>query len=330
MSERWHAILNPSERAGAIAMILLRHDDPSSIGLPNLNKDQIRRSDLLGIDDGLAMGVDAQTMLLMPHGGVAITRALSLRLTESGVPVRQELDPVEVYPEAQTEIEAWCLHGLSRSMSPMAIDLLLEHNARWASLEARTFADASNHPEHPFQSELDRVLHPPTIAAVGRANIGKSSLLNALVGQRVSLVADSAGTTRDHVGAPVDLGGLVVRWVDMPGIDERIADRAEFGIARETLQDADLILHCIDSGTADAELDPRIADAIRPSTPVLRVGTRSDLGAHLVPVDVRVSLGAQSEGLKVMVTLLRDRLVPHEARSHPSAWRFWASLRGSA
>lgn len=328
MSERWHAILTPSERAGAIAMILLRCEDPVALGLSPVPRDLLARRDLLGLDDGVVLGLDERTMLLMPHGGVAIVREISAALSAQGIPVRETIDPLAIYPEASSEIEAWCLFALSVSTSPMAVDPLLEHNRRWAAMGVRTIEAAPATAASPHQQALDRLIHPPTVVAVGRANVGKSSLLNALVGRQVTLVADVAGTTRDHVGAPVDLGGLVVRWVDMPGIDERLGERDEFGIAIGTLAQADLILHCIDAGDAVARLDARLLDAIRAETPVIRVGTRSDIGEHPVPVDVRVSLGSAPRGIVELVSMIRDRLVPPDALADPAPWRFWASLGG--
>ncbi len=244
MSDRSHAILTPIERAGAIAIIQVRGDSFDPIGLPRVEPGQIKRADLVGIDDGVVLGVDATTRILMPHGGVAIVRQISYKLTQLGYPRAQSVDPCMIYPEASSEIEAWCMQALSIVSSPMGVDVLLEHNARWLDAGCKTIAEAKG--QGRVSDVLDRLVHPPTIAAVGRANIGKSSLLNTLVGQRVALVADIAGTTRDHVGVPVDLGGLVVRWIDTPGIDERIGDGDEIEIATQVVAHADLIVHCID------------------------------------------------------------------------------------
>ena len=69
----------------------------------------------------------------------------------------------------------------------------------------------------------------PTIAIVGRPNVGKSSLLNALVGKRISIVQDMPGVTRDRVNIPVEIDGHFVELVDTGGygfVDPEPVDRA--------------------------------------------------------------------------------------------------------
>lgn len=329
MSDSWYAILTPNQRAGAIAMIMLRCPDPETVGISHVEPNLLSLSDLMGIDEGVVLGLDSQTFLLMPHGGIAIVRSICARLEDRGVSMNPRPDPVELYPETRSEIEAWCLHALSSASSPLAVDVLLQHNERWAALCVDSIEGSQTHVAHEDTDLLDRLIFPPTIAAVGRANVGKSSLINTLVGQQVALVADVAGTTRDHVGVPVDLGGLVVRWVDTPGVDERIDDSTELEIAKTVLRHADLIVHCIDSIDDAGVLDQRLDHAIAPCVPVVRLGTRSDLGKHECCVDLRVSVGERGEGIADMVSMLRERLLPGSVLGDPRPWRFWASLRQS-
>ena len=59
------------------------------------------------------------------------------------------------------------------------------------------------------------------IALIGRPNVGKSSLLNALAGEALSIVDDVAGTTRDPVDSLIDFGGSIWRFVDTAGLKKR-------------------------------------------------------------------------------------------------------------
>lgn len=324
MSTGWYSILTPLQRAGAIAVILVEHPDPDSIGLAHPGINHLKLVDFHGIDQGVLMGLDRHRVLFMPHAGIAIVREVCARLNELGVVERPQIEPLEIYPEARSEIEAWCLHMLSMASSPRAVDVLLGHSERWHALGIETCAQGEVVDAMGTDCSLGHLLRPATVAAVGRANVGKSSLVNTLVGQQVALVSDVAGTTRDHVGVPVDLGGLVVRWVDTPGIDERIGDLDELDIACRMVAQADLVVHCIDSVEDDGVLDPRLATVIDPATPMLRLGTRGDRGEHACACDLRISVGEKSTGLSQLVERIGRLLVRDEDANDPRPWRFWA------
>src|SRR5205085_2425203 len=69
-------------------------------------------------------------------------------------------------------------------------------------------------PPPPNNTAMPRL---PVIAIVGRPNVGKSSLLNALVGKRISIVQDMPGVTRDRVSIPLKVADKYVELVDTGG-----------------------------------------------------------------------------------------------------------------
>src|SRR5215210_7290382 len=64
----------------------------------------------------------------------------------------------------------------------------------------------------------------PTVAIVGRPNVGKSTLFNRLVGKRVALVDDMPGVTRDRREGPARLGDLDFTVIDTAGLEEASAE----------------------------------------------------------------------------------------------------------
>lgn len=92
------------------------------------------------------------------------------------------------------------------------------------------------------------------VAIVGKPNVGKSSLLNALLGENKAIVTDIAGTTRDIVEGDINLNGVVLHLLDTAGIRD-VKDNVEaIGIdkAKESIQNADLVIVLLD---ASKELD---------------------------------------------------------------------------
>lgn len=272
-----------------------------------------RLCSLLGVDEGLVTRWSADSVYLTPHGGAGVLRVLGRALIESGVPAEVSGAWAGAFPEAESEVEAAMLETLGRSASPRAVDLLLAQPSRWQAGEA---------PDDPARERaLALLVSPPLVAAVGPANVGKSSLLNALAGRSVAVVADQAGTTRDHVGALVDLDGLVVRWADTPGALEAPGgdgDAEAAAIARALVESADLVVRCGDHTAGPA---PMAGDARKS----VSVGLRSDLwpAADLdwrPEVVVSVETGA---GLARLAGLIRDRLVPDRWLADGLPWRFW-------
>ncbi len=107
----------------------------------------------------------------------------------------------------------------------------------------------------------------PRIAIVGRPNVGKSTLLNHLLGEERVIVSAVPGTTRDPIDVDVEINGKSYRIVDTAGIRRKpqITEDADFYAvlrAREALEEADVALLMIDSGEGVTHQDQRIASEI--------------------------------------------------------------------
>ena len=141
-----------------------------------------------------------------------------------------------------------------------------------------------------------------TVVIIGRPNVGKSSVFNALVGAERAIVTDVAGTTRDLVSEPVDLEGLAITLVDTAGWREP-HDRVEReGVARgvRARDVADLLLVVIDhSEPATAEDEDLLAQTMaRPRLVVANKSDRPAAGGQRADVCVSATSGAGLDGLR--------------------------------
>lgn len=125
----------------------------------------------------------------------------------------------------------------------------------------------------------------PRVVLAGRPSAGKSTLFNALVGKRRSVVDEAPGTTRDAIAEIVQLpGGSKVELVDLAGIEDVADDELSRAISKRTaleIEAADAVLHCDPNGTFEHEF-PGAQSA-------LLVRTKADLPiAHESCADVDV------------------------------------------
>ncbi len=130
-----------------------------------------------------------------------------------------------------------------------------------------------------YQDEAEAEVEPLRLAIVGRPNAGKSSLLNALLGEERVIVADEPGTTRDAIDVEFDFGGRRFVLVDTAGIRKRPETAVEwFAIqrARRVIRDADVVVLVVDPfEVGDREL--KLAnEALEAGRPVLLAVTKWD------------------------------------------------------
>jgi GTP-binding protein len=120
----------------------------------------------------------------------------------------------------------------------------------------------------------------PVVAIVGRPNVGKSTLFNRLVGERVAIVEDIPGTTRDRVYGTGEWNGRRFTLVDTGGLELEPGTHIEARVqdqARVAIEEADLILFVVDAAVGLAPLDHEVADRLRRAAkPVILVVNKAD------------------------------------------------------
>ena len=123
----------------------------------------------------------------------------------------------------------------------------------------------------------------PTVAIVGRPNVGKSTLFNRLVGKRVALVDDRPGVTRDRREGEAKLLGLEFRVIDTAGFEDEDAHTLPGRMRRQTeaaVRDADAALFLFDAREGVTPLDEEIGRWLRAeTTPVILVGNKAEAKA---------------------------------------------------
>ena len=115
----------------------------------------------------------------------------------------------------------------------------------------------------------------PLVALVGRPNVGKSTLFNRLVGERLAIVHDVAGTTRDRIYAEAEWNGRVFGLVDTGGIDPTHGGKTVLSVgsadfiaeikaqALVAVQEADAVLFVVDGESGLTPADLEVAGTLR-------------------------------------------------------------------
>src|SRR5260221_8288013 len=177
----------------------------------------------------------------------------------------------------------------------------------------------------------------PLVAIVGRPNVGKSTFFNRMIGERVAIVEDRPGTTRDRIYGDTDWNGRDFTLIDTGGLElgtdipvgqvgldgqpgdimKRVQAQAQLAI-----EEADVIVFMVDARTGITAADEEVADLLRRTNkPVILVANKADNAARRLDAVEFYTLGLgepiaissiQGTGTGDLLDVIVDALPPEE------------------
>lgn len=247
------------------------------------------------------------------HGGTAMIEALLAEMATCGATI---ITAKEMAAQCGlTPIQVLAADALAKATSRKVAAILLDQYQ--GALDRLLASESAGELRAALAwSELGlHLIQPWNVVLLGEPNVGKSSLLNALVGFERAIVADVAGTTRDVLHEEVLIDGWPVRLLDGAGFRDSAGKLEAEGqrLYEQRLRQADLKILVVDLSQQRLSSEAELARRFEPD---LVVGNKSDLAgdatddtAAPLEIDLRCS-ATRGEGIGQLRTWIVNRLVP--------------------
>ena len=251
------------------------------------------------------------------HGGISTTKKVLEILIENGIRLAEpgeftkraflngrldlsQAEAVNSLIKSRTDLERkLALNGLSGKISKkinkvrgIIVELLanIEVNIDFPEYEDALEITLENLPPklREIKKELESLLEESNIgkivengikvAIIGRPNVGKSSILNAMLKENKAIVTDIAGTTRDIVEGEVELKGIALKFIDTAGIHktEDIVEKIGVDKSLEMMDLADLVILVLNNNEKLTEEDKELLEKIKEKTHIVFIN-KNDL-----------------------------------------------------
>ena len=255
------------------------------------------------------------------HGGISTTKKVLEILIENGIRLAEpgeftkraflngrldlsQAEAVNSLIKSRTDLERkLALNGLSGKISKkinkvrgIIVELLanIEVNIDFPEYEDALEITLENLPPklREIKKELESLLEESNIgkivengikvAIIGRPNVGKSSILNAMLKENKAIVTDIAGTTRDIVEGEVELKGIALKFIDTAGIHktEDVVEKIGVDKSLEMMNLADLVILVLNNNEKLTEEDKELLEKIKEKTHIIFIN-KNDLPTKL-------------------------------------------------
>ncbi|QDT65717.1 GTPase [Calycomorphotria hydatis] len=323
--------LTPSGR-GAVATLLFRGDallideaglfqaaNGKKIGeqaIGNVVFGHWGEADDAGTEEVVLCRTSSQECEIHCHGGMAAVRRIVGQLTTLGI---QELGGWEPIGET-SRLELELREAVTRAATERTAKYLWAQASGVFRTAIETIRDAEDHAQK--LAAINQLLHwakfgrhliePWRVVLYGRPNVGKSSLINALVGYGRAIVSSTAGTTRDVVTALTALDGWPIQLSDTAGLRTTADELEAAGIEKSDAQiaAADLKVLVLDASESLTDDDQLLLERTEPHLIVLN---KIDLSAENAESHRKGAIAVSAitgEGLSELTAEIVSQLVP--------------------
>ena len=275
-------------------------------------------------EDIVVCRIDERTVEIHCHAGDAASRRILEHLAAAGFEI---VSWNEWLRRRHGTLEAELAASLARATTERTAAILLEQSdgvLRSAFDELLSLAAAHGRLDREvrLREQIDRLLawaafgrhlaEPWTVVLAGRPNVGKSSLINALVGYERSIVFDQPGTTRDVVSVETALDGWPVRLSDTAGLRGEADALEAAGIQRAQAQlaAADCRVLLVDISQPPQPLDLELLSTVPGAIVVGHKADLPDVWREALPAEALRVSSVTRVGVDRLTRLIVERLVP--------------------